>query len=193
MKFLLVLWLLSDFIFATPLIEDRANVPEVMMNHYLVASSKEFPAVQTYGVATCVAVVLYDRHSSTAAIMHVSASTNIAEALNIVLNAIEQKAGTEVRLEASLLGGWDNSMGEDTGMVYESSRMVSQLIAGLNSESISVVRNETLITKQKSNAGLPAILNIEIDLATGEISYFDQVVSYSGGDISVSMPESSYN
>lgn len=191
MSFLLTL-ILSFSLHADPSAEDRASVPEVMMNHYLVASVKEFPAIQTYGVATCVAVLLYDHQKQVGAIMHVSASTDIPQALNIVLNEIEQKAGTQVKLEASLLGGWDNSMGEDSGMTYESGRMVSQLISGLNQESIPIVQNETLVTKEKSQGGWPAILNMEINLSNGEIVYFEQVVEYSGGDISVPMPEVSY-
>lgn len=170
-------------------VEDRASVPEVMMNHYLVGANSEFPALQTYGVATCVGVILYDPYAQVGAIMHVSASTNIVHALGIVLNELEQKAGGPLKLKATLLGGWDNSMGEDTGMTYESGRMVRELVVELRKENILIVENRTLVTKKQVDDGYPAILNMEVDLVTGQISSFEQTVPYEGGDISLPMPE----
>ena len=190
MKFILTgLLFFSTGVMAHPSEEDLASVPEVMMNHYLVASVKEFSAIQTYGVATCVAVMFYDRHHQVGAIMHVSASTDIEKAIQIVLNDLELKAGAEIKPKVTLIGGWDDSMGEDTGLNYESDRMVSEILAELNKEKIQIILNDTLISKEKVEGGYPAVVNIEMDLKTGEVYYYEQSESYSGGDISVPMPE----
>ena len=168
--------------------EDRSEVPEVMMNQYLVASANQYPAIQTYGVATCIAVILYGRHNQTGALMHVSVSTNISEALKLVLNEMEQRTGA-VQLEATLLGGWADSMGADSGMTYESDRMVDELVRELRKENVLIVENSTLLEKDDAQAGRSAILNLELDLATGQVFHYEQTIPFSGGEIASPMPE----
>ncbi len=167
---------------------DRNTVPEVSMSHYLVASSAEFPALQTYGLATCVGVFLYDATLRHGALMHVAAGNDISRALDLALSEMEARGSTNENITAQLFGGWDSSMGEDTGLHYTSDQMVESLLSELDERQIMVTQNSTLTKKSDVDRGAPSILNLEFDLTTGAVYPYSQSVPFYLGDISQPMP-----
>ncbi len=167
---------------------DRNIVPEVSMSQYLVASSSEFPAIQTYGLATCVGVFLYDANLRQGALMHVAAGNDIQAALDLVLSDMEANGSTSENITAQLFGGWDSSMGDGMGIHYTSDQMVESLLSELDERQIIVTQNSTLTKKSDVDQGAPSILNLEMDLSNGAVYPYSQTVPFYRGDISRPMP-----
>lgn len=168
---------------------DRSTVPEVMMGNFIVASFKEYPALQTYGLATCVAVTLYDQVQQQGALLHVSAATNIQAAMELAIADMVTNGTSPENIQAQLHGGWDVSMGADEGLRYTSDLIVAGVLNFLSQQNIPVVQNSTLTTKTAVNQGAPAIINIELDLRNGAVYQYIQTVPYARGDISHPMPD----
>lgn len=173
---------------AQGLAPDRAEVPEVAIGHYLLASSGEYVALQTSGLGPCVAVTLYDQQAQQGALLHVSAPVDIGPALAQIIQEFKHRGGDPTQLVAQLLGGWDDSLGALDGTRYESARMVNQILVELAKHQILVVKNSTLTTMTDLNNGAPLILDIELDLQTGEVYRYQPSVAFSGGEISSPMP-----
>lgn len=178
-----------SFFSLSAMAQDRAEVPEVLSGYYLVATSLQYPAIQAYGIASCIAVTLFDGVNGVGAVMHVAGATDIPKALNIVLE--EMKAGGALleNVHAQLSGGWDDSMGEGSGIGYASDRMLKSLKRELSRKHISYVEASTLVTKAEADTGANTSLNIELDLYTGQVDEFQPSISFSGGSVTKLMPE----
>lgn len=171
---------------------DDASIPEVMMNQYLVASNKNFSAIQTYGVATCIVVTLYDSYLKQGALLHLSASSDIKNSIELVLQELGARGSQRANLKAQILGGWADSvaigmgMGESTH--YDSQRMAIEILAELQRDRIIVTKNMAPTEWSDIENGRPAILNIEINLTTGDVYLYNQDVDFSGGQIGQPLP-----
>lgn len=158
---------------------DRAAVPEILQDQFAIASAAEYPALQTYGVTTCVAVTLYDVQLHQGALLHVSASTKIPEALRLVLEQLKQRGTDPADLQAQLWGGWGDSLAPE-GLPLRSKAMVQELLASLAGERIRVAHNSTLVEKSDVDKGAPALLNVELDLSSGSVYLYQQTIPYGG-------------
>ncbi|WP_157679921.1 hypothetical protein [Bacteriovorax sp. DB6_IX] len=97
--------ILQSFVaFATselPYMEDRLGIPEVSQREYIVANAHQYDFVQTYGMATCVALVLFDTDSNQVFLAHIDAAVNLKRELPRAL----KNFSTDI--QALLIGGQD--------------------------------------------------------------------------------------
>jgi len=169
---------------------DRTDIPEVSIGHFIVGSITDFPAIQTYGLSTCIGVTLYDSSRRQGALLHVSSPVDIPLALEKVLSEMENNGSAIQNIQAQLYGGWDISM-DNAGLHFTSELMANTLLSELNNRGVSVIANQTLVTKTQIQQGASYNINIELDLMTGAVYQFSQTVNYFSGDISRKMPVTS--
>ena len=168
------------------LARDSARVPEILQDQYLVATSTEHPAIQTWGVTTCIAVTLYDPALKLGAMMHVSASTDIPVAVATVVDRLVSRGSHPFNLQAQLLGGWGDSMSGDSSIHFESRRMANQLYFELAQKGTVIVRNETVTEKSDTNRA--PILDLEFNLQTGAVYRYQPSVFYSAPSPALPLP-----
>lgn len=113
---------------------DQAGIPEVRMNEFIVTEAGRHPLIQTYGVATCVALVLYDSRTGATGLAHFSASIHVERSVRLMLERMGS-LGQGHRVEAQLLGGWKNW----------SEQTVTDLERALKKFKVRVVRREVLL------------------------------------------------
>ena len=81
-------------------------MPNVRMDHVLVGNAKDLPSVQSTGAGPCLVLVLFDRQTKTAALAHISSSTDIARAMVQIYSQLAAQGAPTSRLEARIYGGW---------------------------------------------------------------------------------------
>lgn len=190
----LIIWALSliSLSAVADLAEDREDVPEVDIGHYLVATNYEYVAIQTYGISTCIAVTIYDRTLKVGALLHVSSGVHIRRALDNIFLELQGQGVQISNLEVRLNGGWSQSMDQfSMGMVYDSDRMVRELLEYFIKHKIEVVENSTLTELSDLDNGRPAIINVELNLEDGRVYFYNQTVFFKKGSVSYPMPQSS--
>ena len=170
-----------------PFAQDQAGAPEILMDHYAVGRASEYPAFQTYGVGPCIAVTIYDPRLKQGAMMHVSASTKVYEAIALIMSELTQRGSVTSQLKAQLLGGWGDSM-DNTGMHFESSRMVNELVNALSAYQTQIIYNVTVTEKADVQRGRPPMLNLEFDLSTGRVYFYQESIRFQGVSPARPMP-----
>lgn len=157
---------------------DRGVVPEIPMNQFMIASAVDFPAIQTYGVATCIAVVIYDSELQLGAIAHISASTKITTSLKTILSQFTYLGGNLKKTTVHLFGGWGPGMDGETGTKSTSPLMLAEVKKFLKAKKIPVVYEDTLYNGRLSPPNKKSMHAIELDLWTGEVSEYIENTPY---------------
>lgn len=142
--------------------------PVVSMGEYIVARSPETASIETVGVATCIAVFLYDPASKVGSLGHFSATSDASRSISVMKRAMTAAGASPRRLRATLIGGWDTSTVRDmAGFTSTSPELLARLKHAL--AGVPIVREDTLAVPF---SGKPSIRNLEMDLATGEVTDF---------------------
>ncbi|EPZ50285.1 hypothetical protein M902_1308 [Bacteriovorax sp. BAL6_X] len=139
----------ANLVFAD-IVLDRADIPEVFQREYIYTSGAKHEFVQTYGVATCVVLIMhnYEGHSVFA---HLDSGTMVEQAIS---NFIKDLGNiTSVRL----FGGQPPYRLED--------RIISELEKYKLYPEI-IIRNE----RNKS-------LNVMLNLKSGDVVEYDEVIA----------------
>lgn len=155
---------------------DRAQVPEVLQDQYLVASASEYPAIQTFGVTTCIAVTIYDPQLRQGAMLHVSASTNIPQAVTNVIEELRRRGSNSLNLQVQMYGGWGDSMSGDPNLHYNSRQMANQLYFELSQTGAVIIQNVTVT--EITDTDRPAIYDVELNLQNGAVYRFLPSIPY---------------
>ncbi|AGH96425.1 hypothetical protein [Pseudobdellovibrio exovorus] len=79
--------------------QEGPNEPEVFQREYIVTSSELHSAVQTYGVYTCVALVIYDPQTKQGLLAHLDSGVDL-NSLRFLARDFDLK-----RMKISILGG----------------------------------------------------------------------------------------
>lgn len=158
---------------------DSPDSPEVDIDEYIIARAGERDSVQTYGVATCIALSLFDETTFTGSLAHFSATADVPKSVERILAGFpglrrEQRR----RLKARLIGGWKNGPGElTTDVKWTSPDIHAALTAALRSQGIDVVQDETLVVP--GAPGVVSTRNLVLELATGGLYDYRQTVEFS--------------
>ncbi|MFG1482184.1 hypothetical protein ABMA79_14385 [Halobacteriovorax sp. HFRX-2_2] len=126
---------------------DRADIPEVFQREYIYTSAAKHTFVQTYGVATCVALIMHNSEGETV-LAHLDSGTKVGQAIsNFVKNLGDV---TSVRL----YGGQPPYRLED--------RIVSEL-------SKYKLNPEVIIRNDRNES-----LNLMLNLKSGDVEEYDE-------------------
>ena len=90
---------ISTFAMDIPYMEDQVGIPEVAQREYILVASGQYEYIQTYGMYTCVGLVMHNEQKDLTVLAHVDAATNLERELPRVLKSI----GSGSRI--SLIGG----------------------------------------------------------------------------------------
>ena len=147
----------------------RAERPVVIvtMNQMAVASDAEASSIRTPGVATCIAVFLYDAQRRIGALAHVGPNDEPRIFTQRLINAaLAAGAG---RLDAQLIGGWNTSPIESlAGFQSTSPSILAGIKTALAARKIPIRREETLTIPFQNDR--KAIRNLSLDLDSGIVS-----------------------
>ena len=143
--------------------------PMVGMGEYDAARAADVPAIETVGVATCIAVFLYDPQAKAGALGHFAATTDAARSIAEMRRALEAAGGSWKRARASVIGGWDTSKIADVaGFRSTSPELLAQIKAALR--GVPIVKEQTLAVPF---SGQKTIRNLRADLETGALEDFE--------------------
>ncbi|MFG1500573.1 hypothetical protein ABMA70_10245 [Halobacteriovorax sp. XZX-3] len=146
--------LVSSLIFANSslalTILDRADIPEVFQREYIYTSSQRHSFVQTYGVTTCVAVVMSNADGKSI-LAHLDSGTKLNGAISDFVKILGDV--TSIRL----YGG------------QPPYRLEENIISELSKHSLY----PELIIRNENNESL----NIILDLRTGDVVEYDEMHS----------------
>lgn len=129
--------------------EDRPNEPEVGQREYIYSQFPEHNFVQTTGVYTCIALVIWNSYDKSTILAHLDAGTNIERELDRLSPWVDWGAS-----QISLLGGLNER---------------TVLREKIQSKIISLGGNISFIIQ--NSAGSRGI-NLRINLENGVVSFF---------------------
>ncbi len=136
------------------------------MGEYAVAKAPATHSLGTLGVATCIAVFLYDPAAKAGALGHFAATTDVAPSIRAMRRGLARAGAAPGRLRATLIGGWDTrKIQEQMGFRSTSPELLAEIKAALR--GVPIAREETLTVPF---SGKPGIRNVVLDLETGEVS-----------------------
>lgn len=164
--------LLAAFCAAAPA-RAAQPAPVVVMDEYIVARAAETPLVRTSGVATCVAVTLFDPTTQTGALAHVSAFAKVGPSMDAVLRDLLAAGARRGNIRAQLIGGWRTTADGPMGFKSTSPEIVAALSAFLSKQGIPVTRQETLVEPTMAPGGPRSIRNLRFDLASGTLQDYE--------------------
>lgn len=149
-KFLIsiLLFINSTFIFA---FTDSADIPEVFQREYISTNIQKHDYIQTYGVYTCVAVVIFSEEGS-AVMAHFDSGTDLKKGIREILRDFKGKFKVELH------GG--------QAPYNLEKRIVSELAI-----------HEVVVSNISRNLTSDSSKNITLDLNTGEIINYDEMIS----------------
>jgi len=108
-------------------IDDKADMIFVWMQEFGTTSGNdESHILKTIGVATCIAVTLYDSQSKVGSMAHISAATdieNLREAFQGILDSMRRagyQEASEGEMEIRILGGWQGCTSDELLMRIKS-------------------------------------------------------------------------
>jgi chemotaxis receptor (MCP) glutamine deamidase CheD len=149
------------------------SVPNVSMDEYIVARAADYPAVRTDGVATCIAVALYDPTTQTGALAHLSAEAQVGPSLEIVLRGLLAAGAQPGNVRAQVIGGWRTSADGPMGFQSTSPEILAGIVKFLSRHSIPVSKQETLVEPGFKPGSPRAIRNLNFDLRTGQLDDYE--------------------
>lgn len=136
-----------------PLTQDRANEPEVFQREYIVTQKESNEFIQTIGLTTCVALIVYNPVTQTALLAHLDAATKIDKEISRFAKEVNFK-----KSKISMIGGVKGSLN-----FFNRLRKKVESLGGVVSQ---IAHNEL-----KSRG-----INVRLNLKTGEVSrYFETV------------------
>ncbi|WP_127718357.1 hypothetical protein [Halobacteriovorax sp. HLS] len=147
---LLILFTYSSLSFAID--ADNVDIPEVYQREYIHTDYKKHKFVQTYGVFTCVAVIIYS-DSKRAVLAHFDASTKIDRSIDQLLSNFSAQES----LTITLAGG------------QTPFKLEEQLRANLREKGYKVSKT----IRNKKNDALSIMLNLD----NGEVFEYSERVS----------------
>ncbi|OIQ20895.1 MAG: hypothetical protein BM556_02840 [Bacteriovorax sp. MedPE-SWde] len=80
-------------------IEDIEGIPEVAQREYILADSNQYDYIQTYGLLTCVGLVIFDEERKLGLLAHIDAQTDLDRELPRLLKQFSKN------ISVSLIGG----------------------------------------------------------------------------------------
>lgn len=129
---------------------DRPGEPEVYQREYMVSYHYDHAFIQTFGVSTCVALILYQPESKKGLVAHIDAPTDIQREL--------QRFGKEfdwTKVEVSVLGG----------LPHDPTRLYAKVLAQVKALGGKLIR-------EAQNTPPSMSMNLRLNLATGEVSTY---------------------
>lgn len=149
------LLLFSSSVFALPLSQELPGEPEVFQREYILTNVQLHSAVQTYGVYTCVALVLYDKKTKTGVLAHLDSQADLERAMTDLLRHFNASD-----VEAHVLGG---QPGDPT-------QLFSKIVSELNLRRIRIKHSE-------QNAERGQEMSIRLDLQSGQVSEYRERIA----------------
>ncbi len=125
---------------------DDFSIVEVAQREYIFTDYKKDKFIQTYGVYTCVALIIYDKKLSRASLAHFDGATNIEQAITWMLRDYKNLENIEI----SLFGG------------QTPFRLERELVEALSEHGLSPKYIERNTSKNESKS-------IVLDVKTGVI------------------------
>lgn len=152
MRYLLLLLIYCYSSFSLGKVYDSVNIPEVFQREYIHTDFNNHKFVQTFGVYTCVAVVIYSANKS-AVLAHFDAATKVDRSIDLLL----KNFSTQETLTITLLGGQPP---------FKLEQNISK-----NLEEKGFLVNKTI--RNRKNESLSIILSLE----SGELFKYDENIS----------------
>lgn len=142
---------------------------DVKQGEIAVASADGAEALTTYGLTTCLAVVVYDREAKIGGLGHFLSTVDdtIGGHTRALIQAVRDAGGR--KLEAQIYGGWAVQPDSQDGLINSASpRALGWVLEAL--KGIPIVRRETLAMPFDVDQPFPPARNIRLDLATGQVT-----------------------
>ncbi|MCD6590805.1 MAG: hypothetical protein J7K72_02430 [Candidatus Aenigmarchaeota archaeon] len=119
------------------------EVVTVVQKEYAIVSAKKGnkKVANTFGLADCIGLTLYDKDNQIAAVAHIDGRTRVRESVSSLLSDLADTGGQ--KYEARLFGGYKGS-----------AKKFVELIAGLNQENVEIVEADILEKAQSRNIGI---------------------------------------
>lgn len=155
MKFLAFVFIfgLSNFALSS----DSPSIPEVAQREYIFTHSAEYPQVQTYGLATCIGLSIFQRESQYGLLAHIDARTELGQFESLFKNFKYQSVE---ELEVILIG-------QNKGLTY---KKIKEKLQTLN------IPFQFHLIKAKKNSSFGVMLN----LITGKVLDYDELYPNTG-------------
>jgi chemotaxis receptor (MCP) glutamine deamidase CheD len=141
---------------------DAPEFPEVFQREYLHTNLEAFNKIQTYGLNTCVALVIYKSDSKEGVLAHIDARTNLG-GIDYILKSFNDKS----MLNISLYGG-----------IIGERNLVIKIQEFLNSRGLKV-------SQIKQNKSSNSMMSVMLDLDTGLVSEYIEIYQNTSFPISL--------
>lgn len=165
--------------FATGLdrMEDVQGIPEVSQREYIHSSSTLHPYIQTYGMYTCVGLVIYSESSKEGILAHVDAATNVEIEIPKLLRQIPEIS------KISLIGGTNKLASEIEEVIKKSKYNVFERVEEIENIIVSLESGEIYEYDEKFTTTPYALMDAKLDrMHFGGKRLFRHMDSLGGGD-----------
>lgn len=152
-----------------PVAQDSAEIPEVDMDQYMLASARQTRAIETFGASTCVILSLFDATTQIGALAHISAGIDLERSLTLIFRDFKRLGIPSQRLTARLVGGWEQW---SEGMVYGLNNRLAR-------EGVQILERDVLaVAASRSGELLPGrgktVQNVILDLNSGRLFDYEE-------------------
>ena len=141
---------------------DSPEYPEVFQREYIFTNYKAFEKIQTYGLSTCVAVIVYNSELKEGALAHFDARTRLSE-LDVILKNFSHLSNLRIELYGGKIGEKD--------LIFKIKKYLNEL--GLK------------VFKIKQNENSAASMSVMLDLDSGITSEYTEI--YPSSDYQTSL------
>lgn len=136
------------------LTHESPGEPEVYQREYLLTNLQSHKAIQTYGLYTCVAVVIYSPTKQKALLAHIDSQTNLNKSFKLFTKEFDLK-----KSKIYVFGGQPS----------DSSKLFDKLITQLKNLKAPIYYAE----RNKPGRDMA----IRLDLSNGEVSFYNESIS----------------
>lgn len=155
---------------------DVETTPEVSQREFLLTTAKSHPLIQTYGVATCLALAIYHPKTKTGVLAHIDAPTLVTPSVERLASAFRALGIPTEELVAHLSGADPGS--SHPGAVSTTKTMVSNTLKALHAAKIEV-KTLDVFTQAPAMYGR----KLELDLRTGDFYYYAEELKTPGASL----------
>jgi len=170
-----------------PMMEDLSGIPEVSQREYILVVEGQFDFVQTYGMATCVGLVIFDKDKNQTLLAHIDAATNLERELPRAIRSLSENS------TVSLVGGSNKLANNISNIMTEYGFSINQRIPLVENISVSTITGEIFEYYETRRTTPWEISSAKLDrLHFGGKRLFRHMDSIGGGDY-VQAPQDNSN
>lgn len=159
------------------MMNDRLGIPEVSQREYIQTSYNAHEYVQTYGMYTCVGLVIYNKEKQEAILAHVDAATNVEKEVARLIEQIGEDA------VVSLIGGTEKLAKRISNVVVSKGLSVDLRVEEIENIIVSLRDGQIYQYDESQMTTSYAVMDAKLDrMHFGGKRLFRHMDSLGGGD-----------